>query len=840
MSGLGLLFIGFMLPTLAFGKETALLEIILYDWDHSSGQYKSQEKQITGKFASAGPSTSAEGNIVKIHPFDRVLCNKQENDKLKYGGVMVMQLEHPKYEKTSGPCFSVLDKAKHALEKGATAVIFDVTKHPFAVTQLSSEHVASLERPIVMVEGINAKLLMDIATSGKPAWARIKSMKSSPESPYSQYFNMAIFMSCFVFVLIISVLLIVKFKCWKREQELTINNLALDSLHRMRTRRYRRRLSPSHDAQAKFDWAQEDDTASSASSASLCAICLEEFVDGQELRVVPCSHEFHKRCVDPWLREKLTCPLCTYNILDAPVERSGRSYRSTSPQSRLSLPRSENQEYFLSRYSQLRYPPLLCSNPPQCAGVSAPVSNSFTYHQCNGYTNHVHVTELFCDAPPGSLPAPNDKFKVSSSCSKFPHNYHTHRRPLSQASQLSFSSKSRLPKSCPAPYFHKPGGPSCRSVGLTASSAGNTYSPKSLTLDRCRNGFHESKPNARRKKQCSNSNPGVSNFNSSKDFLPASLGATKVIANFPQDQQPDDLPPAYETIDCAANLPATSPCCAANPIPSYGQVPSLVPCCQTCIRLNQDGTTSTASLPHRKYKKCYLNSPRSYSVGLTSPTDTMSRCPSLGSGYIPDSPDISSDDASRTHADLFVQNMDHKTSSLHHYSSHSGNITDTSIRSMFGSSTVSDVRNHVLMSSRETFGSPKKCAVRVGTPCIGYSSSDGADGALQMSDSSLERVLESTDVPVYDFYESAKSCHQSNHGLPYRCSPSRAGRSSTAVLLKSTLDQTRCHGDYLHPMVHLSTRTMTASNQRWLSGRSGTWPVRAWKNNTDFSRNPYS
>lgn len=43
-----------------------------------------------------------------------------------------------------------------------------------------------------------------------------------------------------------------------------------------------------------------------------CSICLEEFEDGDEVSVMPCSraHEFHQNCIAKWLGMRNTCPLC--------------------------------------------------------------------------------------------------------------------------------------------------------------------------------------------------------------------------------------------------------------------------------------------------------------------------------------------------------------------------------------------------------------------------------------------------------------------------------------------------------------------------------------------------
>ncbi|KAL4614823.1 hypothetical protein ACB092_07G080300 [Castanea dentata] len=47
------------------------------------------------------------------------------------------------------------------------------------------------------------------------------------------------------------------------------------------------------------------------STSSCCSICLANYNDTDVLRLLPdCSHIFHLKCVDSWLRLHATCPVC--------------------------------------------------------------------------------------------------------------------------------------------------------------------------------------------------------------------------------------------------------------------------------------------------------------------------------------------------------------------------------------------------------------------------------------------------------------------------------------------------------------------------------------------------
>ncbi|KAJ3223837.1 E3 ubiquitin-protein ligase rnf13 [Chytriomyces hyalinus] len=79
---------------------------------------------------------------------------------------------------------------------------------------------------------------------------------------------------------------------------------ALRAIHGMRVRVVRNETSDLSPLLVDQDPA---DTA--------CSVCLEEYATGEEIRILPCNHEFHAKCVDKWLTNEVgVCPLCKQSI----------------------------------------------------------------------------------------------------------------------------------------------------------------------------------------------------------------------------------------------------------------------------------------------------------------------------------------------------------------------------------------------------------------------------------------------------------------------------------------------------------------------------------------------
>nr|XP_056718134.1 E3 ubiquitin-protein ligase RNF149 [Euleptes europaea] len=51
--------------------------------------------------------------------------------------------------------------------------------------------------------------------------------------------------------------------------------------------------------------------------AENCAVCIENYKPKDTVRILPCKHIFHRKCIDPWLLDHRTCPMCKLDVIKA-------------------------------------------------------------------------------------------------------------------------------------------------------------------------------------------------------------------------------------------------------------------------------------------------------------------------------------------------------------------------------------------------------------------------------------------------------------------------------------------------------------------------------------------
>ena len=61
--------------------------------------------------------------------------------------------------------------------------------------------------------------------------------------------------------------------------------------------------------------AEVDSMESSDSSQESCTVCMDSFIKGQRILILPCLHKYHKECILPWLRQSGgLCSICRHSI----------------------------------------------------------------------------------------------------------------------------------------------------------------------------------------------------------------------------------------------------------------------------------------------------------------------------------------------------------------------------------------------------------------------------------------------------------------------------------------------------------------------------------------------
>ncbi|PIA54703.1 hypothetical protein AQUCO_00900934v1 [Aquilegia coerulea] len=64
--------------------------------------------------------------------------------------------------------------------------------------------------------------------------------------------------------------------------------------------------------QKNQDFTRVDGNMKPSEDELTCSVCLEQVNVGELIRSLPCLHQFHAICIDPWLRQQGTCPVCKF------------------------------------------------------------------------------------------------------------------------------------------------------------------------------------------------------------------------------------------------------------------------------------------------------------------------------------------------------------------------------------------------------------------------------------------------------------------------------------------------------------------------------------------------
>ncbi|XP_058230985.1 RING finger protein 215 [Hemibagrus wyckioides] len=250
-------------------------------------------------------------------------------------GVVPVQMEESHVSNRNQESFAstVVNKMKRALVLGASALIILVlnqnTLREMDVSQLLSKPIIIIQNSEnvtklfgALLRGLHATARITYKTllqnnlgatltlwssCGRSRWGRYGEWQGvvctgETNSPVQKYLQQ-LWNTVVLIALILSTGVLVHARWQYHDDQLTDQlqlhpkQELLNKLSVLKTRKYRQKKH-----------TEPPDTEN-------CAVCLEQYTTNQCLRVLPCLHEFHRDCVDPWLLLQQTCPLCKRCVL---------------------------------------------------------------------------------------------------------------------------------------------------------------------------------------------------------------------------------------------------------------------------------------------------------------------------------------------------------------------------------------------------------------------------------------------------------------------------------------------------------------------------------------------
>ncbi|XP_067853393.1 E3 ubiquitin-protein ligase RNF128 isoform X3 [Heptranchias perlo] len=204
-------------------------------------------------------------------------------------------------ERGNGCTFS--EKIRNAADQGANAaVVFNYPTPSNEVVQMS--HPGTGNMVAIMIGNIKGSNILALVKNGISVSMVIEVGKK--HGPWMSQYSI-FFVSVSFFVVTAA----------------TVGYFIFYSARRLRIARAQTRKQKQLKSEAKKAINQLDlrilkqGDQETGPEADSCAVCIEAYKPNDVVRILTCNHIFHKTCIDPWLLEHRTCPMCKCDILKA-------------------------------------------------------------------------------------------------------------------------------------------------------------------------------------------------------------------------------------------------------------------------------------------------------------------------------------------------------------------------------------------------------------------------------------------------------------------------------------------------------------------------------------------